>query len=554
MRVAILARKSTSKQETSVERQIADARAFAAPKGWTVVEPCIFFVPEGISGMVAERPEFAALLEAGKKGLISAVIVQTNDRITRLMGETLTMIVALKDHGVAAWSYSTGQEYRADTASDRFVLMAYGFAAEMERERLVMRTSEALFWRARQGFVTGNRLFGYDNCDFLLGAKAVRMRRPNEEEAKWVGWMFERYADGWGLNRISQELNRLGVPSPSANRKERRYACESTPGGAARPIARKDPASWSGNTVRFILHNESYRGEQIYGRTQHKIIGGKKRVVRTPERAERINAPHLRIVSAELEARVDARLATNEGGSRQGRTPKGVLVGNLLCASCGGRMYIIGTNPQSYACGTRHQKGDAVCGNDRRRPREALDDAFVDALAARLEEGTVIDLAVEAIRRRADPAARVDPCTPLTERRDALRAERDNLERALARATPALLDRLLALLEAKQAEVDATEAALREATAGPAPLDPAALNAAALRARVADRVRHLRATFSADVHASRETVRLLLDGPARAVPVMVNGAPRYLVRGRLSTGAMHPALAMRNSDGDPNGI
>ena len=122
-----------------------------------------------------------------------------------------------------------------------------------------------------------------------------------------------------------------------------------------------------------------------------------------------------------------------------------------------------------------------------------------------------------------------------------------------ARATPALLDRILALLEAKQAEVDATEAALREATARPAPLDPAALDAAALRARVADRVRHLRATVSADIYSARETVRLLLDGPARAVPVMVNGAPRYLVRGRLSTGAMHPALAMRNSDGDPNG-
>ena len=55
MRVGILARKSTAKQETAIERQIADARAFAAQKGWTVVESSIYFVPEGISGAAWNR-------------------------------------------------------------------------------------------------------------------------------------------------------------------------------------------------------------------------------------------------------------------------------------------------------------------------------------------------------------------------------------------------------------------------------------------------------------------------------------------------------------------
>ena len=145
-------------------------------------------------------------------------------------------------------------------------------------------------------------------------------------------------------------------------------------------------------------------------------------------------------------------------------------------------MYVFGTNPPVYGCGTRHQKGHAVCGNERRRPLADLDGAFVDAVAARLEEGTVIDLAVEALRRRSAPESRVDLCTPLTERRDALREERDNLERALARATPNLLDRVLALLDAKQAELDAAEAALAAATSAPAPIDAATLTPEDLRA------------------------------------------------------------------------
>lgn len=137
------------------------------------------------------------------------------------------------------------------------------------------------------------------------------------------------------------------------------------------------------------------------------------------------------------------------GMAPRGQTPRGVLVGNALCASCGGRMYVFGTNPPVYGCGTRHQKGHAVCGNERRRPLADLDGALVDAVAARLEEGTVIDLAVEALRGRSAPESRVDLCTHLTERRDALRGERDNLERSLARATPNVLDRILVLLEAK---------------------------------------------------------------------------------------------------------
>ncbi len=55
--------------------------------------------------------------------------------------------------------------------------------------------------------------------------------------------------------------------------------------------------------------------------------------------------------------------------------------------------------------------------------------------------------------------------------------------RVLARATPNLLDRVLALLDAKQAELDTAEAALAVATSAPAPIDAATLTPEALRAR-----------------------------------------------------------------------
>ncbi len=67
---------------------------------------------------------------------------------------------------------------------------------------------------------------------------------------------------------------------------------------------------------------------------------------------------------------------------------------------------------------------------------------------------------------------------------------------------------------------------------------------------MADRVRRLRGAFAEDVSAARET---LLDGPVSAVPIMVDGEPRYLVRGRLSAGIVYSSLTTPNYGGDPKG-
>ena len=82
---------------------------------------------------------------------------------------------------------------------------------------------------------------------------------------------------------------------------------------------------------------------------------------------------------------------------------------------------------------------------------------------------------------------------------------------------------------------------------------PETIDTSTLTPCAPDRVRRLRGAFGEDVPAARETQRGLLDGPARAVPFMVDGEPRYLVRGRLSAGVVHSALATPNDGGDPKG-
>lgn len=531
IRVGILARKSTGEQATSIERQIADGRLFAARQGWTVVESALFYVPEGVSGAVTNRPEFKALLEAGEKRLIEAVILQTNDRLTRGMIETVTMVVALRDAGIRTYSYTTGEEYRADSPMDRLMLAIKGSVAEMEREHIIARTSQAAFYRARLGFVAGNRLYGYDNVPAELGGATFRIRCPNEAEAKWVVWIHERYDEGWGLRRISAELNRLGVAPPRGGR--------------------KGPQEWGSTSVREVLRNASYAGQIVFGARRRVIRNGKKVVIKTPERVEITEAPHLRLLDLDLWERNKARFASTAHGARHtGNQPRGLLTGNFRCGECGGRMYVSGGRDKVYGCGARHQRGTTACSNGTKRPVDSTDSAVVDAVLRSLNGPALVEATLKAYRARAESTPEVDPGEPLRQREVVLQREIDNLSRGIAKATSdAVLTRLLGMLDEKEAELSTLTAALARAPVSLRVVDPAAL-----RAQITARVNSLADVLRQDVAGSRDALRELLQEPAKATAIRVNGSPKFLIQASLSHGAMCAEFSAFKSGGDPNGI
>ncbi len=573
MLVGVLARKSTDRQATSIDRQVEDAKRFAEQRTWTVVDSAIFFVPEGVCGAVLDRPEFRALIEAGKKRLIDAVILQTNDRLTRLMLETVTMVVALRDVGIRVYSYTTGEEYKADSPMDRLMLAIKGAVAEMERENIISRTTQAAFYRARLGFVAGNRLYGYDNAPIDVGGKTFRIRVPNPAEVKWVIWIHEKYDAGWGHRKIADELNHLGIASPRA-------------GG-------KGPQVWRHTAVREVLMNDSYVGVLVFGETQRVIRGGKKVLVRTPERIERIVVPHLKILDEALWARNAARFAAHKTGtSKVGNTPTALLVGNLRCV-CGSRMGITGGN-KVYTCLVRHQSGKKACQNVTSRPSERLDELFVAELLRILDQPKLVDEVVAMhTARNADAPSEADERDALTKHVAEQRREIKNLEIAIGKASnEAVITRLIGVIEHKQIALTAAEYKL----AGLKPRVARTLDADALRARAADKVVHLADVLRGDIPAGRDALRQVLAAPAEAVPILVNGQKRFLIRGQLRAEAVFgeagfgpdgsgssggadrspPPSALRapppkggrtsgydpsspisgtlNSDGDPNGI
>ena len=220
MIVAIYCRKSTAQagpddKSERVERQLARARAYAARKGWTLAEGHVYF-DDGISGAEFgdRRPGLARLLNALKPRPPFQVLVMSEE--SRLGRESIEVAYALKtlaQAGVRVFLYLEDRERTLDSPTEKLLMSVGAFADELERERARQRTYDAMEQKARAGYVTGGRVYGYDNVD-VAGADGRRLhvvRRVNEEQGAVVRRIFALCAEGQGFTRIAKAFLLSGI-------------------------------------------------------------------------------------------------------------------------------------------------------------------------------------------------------------------------------------------------------------------------------------------------------------------------------------------------------
>src|SRR5262245_13220923 len=125
----------------------------------------------------------------------------------------------------------------------------------MERERAQQRTHDALLRLARGGYVTGGKVYGYDNVRASTGGthRAPARRVINPAQAAVVRRIFAWSAEGWGITRMAKQLNAEGISPPR--------------GGAH---------GWAPSAVREMLYNELYRGRVVWNRTRKSHRRGTK--------------------------------------------------------------------------------------------------------------------------------------------------------------------------------------------------------------------------------------------------------------------------------------
>lgn len=458
------ARKSTEQngvadEAKSVTRQIEGIRAYAARKGWVVPDEYIFF-DDGISGAeFATRPGFLRLMNAVKpRPPFKVLIMSEESRLGREAIETAYALKQLVTAGVRVFFYLEDRERTLDSATDKIMLSLTTFADEVERERARQRTYDAMQRKAKAGHVTGGKVFGYDN----VRVDGHVERRKNDAESAVVVEIYERYARGEGYKSIAHELNRRNVPKPRAQKGR--------------------PSGWEVSTIMAILERQIYRGEIVWNQSRKRNTWGQRALARNQRRKDenewiRLPAPHLRIVSEEVAAAVDARRAEMKSqylratqGKFIGRPHEGkyLLTGMMKCP-CGANYEVL---RDRYVCAARRRKGPDVCPHTWTFAVRDLDDAILTVIEGQVLAPSFIDRVIEtAYPPAADPAA-------LQTERAQIRQEITNLTAAITAGGQ--IEELVAALKERKRRLTTLDFSLRAETPDRERLRPA------LEQRIAD--------------------------------------------------------------------
>lgn len=153
-------------------------------------EECVKFVgdseyriycDDGKSGKdIAHRPEFQAMMQDARDGIISRIIVKKYDRFSRNMREYLNITDELDKYGVTV--YSLSEPFNTETKEGRMMRNNLLNFAEFERETIAARVADAFNTKAREtGFYQGGKVqFGYVPERRTINGKTGSVLVPSE--------------------------------------------------------------------------------------------------------------------------------------------------------------------------------------------------------------------------------------------------------------------------------------------------------------------------------------------------------------------------------------
>ncbi|WP_114095840.1 recombinase family protein [Thalassospira xiamenensis] len=286
MHVAIYARHSTDKQETSTQDQIRRCREYCSIKGYQVAD--VFF-DEGISGShIANRPGIGSLLVAALNGRFEGVVAEDLSRISRDQADTANFFKKMMFLGLPVETVTDGviNELHIGLKSTMNALYL---------KDLSDKTHRGVIAAVLRGGVPGGQLYGYDLVHALdeLGEPIRGKRKINEEQAEIIREIFEYYAEGRKLKHICDDLNRRGIDSPKGGK----WA----------------PSSLVGSFVRQtgMLRQTLYNGVVTFNKMQYRKHpeNGKRLSIMRPEKEWiTVPIPELTIIDDETFTKVQKAL------------------------------------------------------------------------------------------------------------------------------------------------------------------------------------------------------------------------------------------------------
>ncbi|QNL45913.1 recombinase family protein [Oscillibacter hominis] len=430
---AIYARQSVDKKDSiSIESQIEFCRFELQG------DSCREYVDRGYSGKNTDRPNFQELIGDIKRGLISKVVVYKLDRISRSILDFSNMMELFQEHNVEF--VSSTEKFDTSTPMGRAMLNICIVFAQLERETIQKRITDAYYSRGQKGFRMGGKPpYGFHAEPIVLDGIHTKKLVVNPEEAGHVRTMFELYAQPQvsygditrqftcsGILFHGKELSRATLAQMLRNpvyvRADQAIYDFFQSQGA---VLVNDPEEFAGVNGCYLYQGREAKGNKL------RDLNGQLLVL----------APHAGFVPAELWLKCRKKLMNNMKIQSARKATHTWLAGKIKCGNCGYALTSVTgrTGVQYLRCTKRLDNKSCVgCGKIR---------------TAELEQRIFQEMAekVRLIQREGQASGAGNP------RMAALQSERIRVEQEIERLVDALAQAnsvLLSYVNARVAELD----------------------------------------------------------------------------------------------------
>ena len=192
------------------------------------------YYDEGISGTSKEkRPALQRLIADCEAGRIDRILTKSLSRFARNTTDCLELTRKLLDLGITIFF----EKENLDTGSMESELLLSIMSSLAESESVSI--SENSKWGVRHRFENGTFKIGCVPYGYNVKDGEMTI---NEDEAKWVRWVYAQALKGKASNAIATQLNELGIPSRRSDH-------------------------WTSTTIRGMLTNEKYVGACLFQKT-----------------------------------------------------------------------------------------------------------------------------------------------------------------------------------------------------------------------------------------------------------------------------------------------
>lgn len=308
---------------------------------------------KGYSGKNVERPAFQEMMADITKGKIKRVVVYRLDRISRSVLDFASVIDIFQKSGVGF--VSTMEKFDTGTPVGNAMLMVVMIFAQLERETIQQRVSDAYHSRSKRGFYMGGKIpYGYGLVETTIDGVKTKKYEPILEEATVVQQVFGLYAHPQvSLGDIARCLQE-------------------------QQICKRDGSAFSRSRIRDMIVNPVYvmadyriyeffkaqgtniinSPEEFMGTNGAYLYSGveKKRRTISLEGHDLVLAPHQGFVDAGTWLKCRNKCLNNSTVAKPLKAKATWLAGKIKCANCG---YAL--SAKTYHCKTKKDNRYYLC-------------------------------------------------------------------------------------------------------------------------------------------------------------------------------------------------